>query len=350
MEPSSRPASADASPERPADAHALALLPPVILPDGGRAIHVAAAPGRPTVLFLHGWVMNRSAWAAAAQPLVEHGFGVVCPDLAGHGDAKPLPSSVRPRAFFPEIARRLLAGLDTLGIGRFSLAGYSMGAAAALAILDAAPGRAERTFLLGPLMGPSEGQLVRNSWSNFSRFCGNIGRALKGPHAGALLRAAPGLGVGSSPLPDAWVQRAADAIADGERLPYESAYASYVEVPPSATELEVFLDGLRRTDLRTTLRSLRASRTLPYRKILSRESAPITFATGSLDALAPPAFVERLVRLTPAARGFELIPDADHVALSQAPAEVTRLLLGWLGEQPSMGSLHAVAASDKVIP
>lgn len=351
MESSLRPTEAPASPALPDSPQALASLAPVILPDGGRAIHVPAAPGRTTVLFLHGWVMNRSAWAEAAFPLLERGFGVVCPDLAGHGDAKPLPSSVKPQDFFPEIARRLLGGVETLGLSRFSLAGYSMGAAAAIALLDAAPGRVERTFLLGPLVGPSESQLVRNSWSNFSRFCGNIGRALKGPHAGALLRAAPALGVGSSPLPDFMVQRVADAVADGERLPFESAFASYAGVAAAATELEVFLDGLMRTDLRTTLRSLRASRTLPYRQILARETAPVTFATGSLDALSPPAFVERLVRLTPSASGaLALIPGADHVALSQAPAEVSQLLLGWLGEQPQVRGLHAVAASGKVTP
>lgn len=346
MEPSLRLAEDPASPARPDSPHALASLPPVIWPDGGRAIHVPAAPGRPTVLALHGWVMNRSAWAEAAFPLLSRGVGLLLPDLPGHGDAKPLPSSVAPRHFFPEVARRILLGLDALGLERVHLAGYSMGAAAGLSLLDAAPARFERTFLIGPLVGSSTGQLIHNSWGTFSRLCGNIGRALKGPHTGALLRVAPGLGLSSAAAPDAMVQRTADAFADGAHLPSESTFAPYTGTPASATELEVFLEGLVRTDLRTTLRSLRASSAVPYRRILAGPIGPVTFATGSLDALSPVSFVRRLARLTPTAVDpVQMLEGVDHVALSQAPAEVTRLLLGWLGEQSSDGALHAVDPS-----
>lgn len=314
-------------------------------------MHVPAAPGRPTILALHGWVMNRSAWADAAFPLLADGIGLLLPDLPGHGDAKPLPSSIGPRDFFPEIARRLVAGLDALGLQRVHLAGYSMGAAAAVSVLQIAPERVERTFLLGPLVGSSTGQLVHNSWATFSRLCGNIGRALQGPRNAALLRVAPGLGLSSAALPDALIQRTADAFADGAHLPSESTFAPYTGTPATATELEVFLEGLVRTDLRTTLRSLRASSAVPYRRVLAGPIGPISYATGELDALSPVSFVRRLSRLTPSADGHVHVLDGvDHVALSQAPAQVTQLLLGWLGEQPSARGLHAVAASGKVTP
>src|SRR5690606_32978933 len=185
------------------------------------------------------------------------GVGLLMPDLPGHGDAKPLPSSVKPRAFFPTTARRLLAGLDALGIERVSLAGYSMGAAAALCLLEQAPSRFDRLFLLCPLAGASSSQIIHNRWHSFSRLVSNVRRALSGPNAGALWRVAPGLGVSSLPSPDRLVQHTAEVFADGSWLPQESRFDTYVDASPEATGLEVLLEGLPRTDLRTTPPPLR---------------------------------------------------------------------------------------------
>lgn len=352
MEGSLRRAEPDPGPASPRE---LAALPPLVWPEGGRVIHVPALPGRPTVLLLHGWVMNRSAWATAAFPLLAGGVGLLMPDLPGHGDAKPLPSSVKPRAFFPTIARRLVAGLDALGIERVSLAGYSMGAAAALCLLDEAPSRVDRLFLLCPLVGASTSQIIHNRWASFSRLVGNVRRALSGPHGGALWRVAPGLGVSSLPAPDRVVQHTAEVFADGSWLPQESRFDTYVDASPEATELEVFLEGLRRTDLRTTLRSLRASRTVSAAGPLGEWRGEIKLATGSLDALSPPGFVRRIAGAVHPTRRAEaaavsILEGVDHVALSQAPHEVTRLLFEWLGEPSQAPSTSQPAASGKVSP
>lgn len=327
MEPSSPHAVS-----RPSSAEALAIHPPLTWPEGGRAIYVPAEQGQPTVLFLHGWVMNRSAWAEAAAPLLARGYGLLLPDLPGFGEARELPSDVSPRAYFPEVARRLLLGMDSLGLDQVALAGYSMGGTTALALMRAAPERFPHALLLGPLVGSSVFQVAHNSWSSFTRLCGNIGRALRGPHARSLLRAVPGLALAGAPSPGGLVHWVAETSADGTRLPAESRFGSFVGTGPGC-EIDVFLGGLVRTDFRTTLRSLRASHTLPYAQILAGYRGALTLATGSLDALSPPRFMQRLARLAPASGGrMHVVEGADHVALSQTPGEVSRLLLRWLDE------------------
>src|SRR5579863_868986 len=48
---------------------------------GGRAFD----PALPAVVFLHGAGMDHSVWALLARAFASHGFGVLAPDLPGHG-------------------------------------------------------------------------------------------------------------------------------------------------------------------------------------------------------------------------------------------------------------------------
>lgn len=313
---------------RPLTPWALAHARPVLLPEGGCALHVPPSqPGRPTVLLLHGWAMNRSAWVEAAHPLLARGYGLVLPDLPGHGEARALPADVPAERLFDAAARRVLLALDALGLERVPVAGYSMGATVALALLRHAPERFERALLLGPLVGPPARQLARAPRPLLRRLGGNVLRALRGPQGPVLRRAALGLLAHALPLPAGWQRRVAARLADGERLPARSTFHAYLGLA-GRCETEVFLEGLARTDFRTTARYLSAAaRSGPLHDAFERFRGPVVLATGALDALAPHGFCSRYAPpRTPLVR----IADADHVALSQAPREVTALLVSWL--------------------
>jgi len=84
---------------------------------------VAGPPGAPTVLLLHGLSASGGLnWFQAFGPLSAH-FGVVAPDLRGHG--RGLRS--RRRFRLTDCADDVAALLDQLGTGPVIAVGYSMG-------------------------------------------------------------------------------------------------------------------------------------------------------------------------------------------------------------------------------
>ena len=106
-------------------------LPPgriVELPGRGRTfVREALAPGKPTVVLLHGWTANADLnWFSTFGPLQRH-VNVVALDLRGHG------RGVRSRRGFRmrDAADDVDALLDALGIRRAVVVGYSMGGAVA---------------------------------------------------------------------------------------------------------------------------------------------------------------------------------------------------------------------------
>ncbi|MGA0606383.1 alpha/beta fold hydrolase [Phenylobacterium sp. VNQ135] len=109
-------------------------------------------PGSPqrTVILLHGYASNRNegwrrtGWYGAFE---RRGARVIGLDQRGHGEsAKPRD----PQAYAREtIAADVLALADALGVQRFDLIGYSMGARTALQVALAAPERVSKLVLGG---------------------------------------------------------------------------------------------------------------------------------------------------------------------------------------------------------
>jgi len=84
-------------------------------------------PTHPPLIFLHGFLGCGADFRPLAEPLSRR-FYCLLPDLPGHGGT-PLPE--RPLSF-AMLHRQFHLLLDSLGIERFTLAGYSMGGRLAL--------------------------------------------------------------------------------------------------------------------------------------------------------------------------------------------------------------------------
>jgi len=86
----------------------------------------------PAVVLIHGFPLCRRMWKPQVEPLVDAGFRVILPDLAGFGDsgAPRLPGSVE------RYADDIVALLDTLGIDRAIVGGMSMGGYVLLSLLE----------------------------------------------------------------------------------------------------------------------------------------------------------------------------------------------------------------------
>lgn len=98
----------------------------------------------PTVVLIHGAGHDHSVWNNQARSLAHHGYGVLAPDLPGHGATQG-----EPLATIDALADWILAVLDACGVVRAALAGHSMGSLIALAAAARAPERVSRLVLIG---------------------------------------------------------------------------------------------------------------------------------------------------------------------------------------------------------
>jgi pimeloyl-ACP methyl ester carboxylesterase len=102
------------------------------------------------VVLAHSYLWDAAMWRPQIAALSRH-YRVIVPNLWGHGDAGPLPSQVTDLG---EIARRHLALLDRLEVGRFALVGHSTGAMWGAELACLAPGRVAAFALLNSFVAP----------------------------------------------------------------------------------------------------------------------------------------------------------------------------------------------------
>jgi len=110
----------------------------------------AYIPGERTVLLVHGYGSTGSlTWAENGweRSLVRLGYGVLIPDLRGHGGSdKPVdPTGYSPALF----AGDLVALLDELGLDEVDVVAHSMGGIVALALAESSPDRVRSLVLCG---------------------------------------------------------------------------------------------------------------------------------------------------------------------------------------------------------
>lgn len=116
---------------------------------GAALVHVRHGGQGPTVLLLHGHPRTGATWHRIAPALVDRGFRVVVPDLRGYGASRgPAPTADHAPASKRAMVRDLLALMDALGIGEFSVAGHDRGSYAAFRFALDHPQRLSKLALL----------------------------------------------------------------------------------------------------------------------------------------------------------------------------------------------------------
>ncbi len=98
-------------------------------------------PTLPCVVFLHGAGLDHSVWALLARAFAHHGFGVLAPDLPGHGR-----SAGAPLASIAALADWTAALIAAAGIPAARLVGHSMGS---LVVLETAARHPDKVTALG---------------------------------------------------------------------------------------------------------------------------------------------------------------------------------------------------------
>jgi pimeloyl-ACP methyl ester carboxylesterase len=112
----------------------------IFVATGGREFDRAL----PTVVLLHGAGFDHTTWALHSRWFAHHGFGLLAPDLPGHGR-----SSGKPLASIAEMADWVAALLDAAGAGKAKLVGHSMGSLIALETAARHPAKVSGLSLIG---------------------------------------------------------------------------------------------------------------------------------------------------------------------------------------------------------
>ncbi len=107
---------------------------------GGREFDSAL----PTIVLLHGAGFDHTTWALHSRWFAHHGFGVLAPDLPGHGRSQGAPL-----ATIAEMADWTAALIAASGSARARLVGHSMGSLIALETAARHPDKVSGLSLIG---------------------------------------------------------------------------------------------------------------------------------------------------------------------------------------------------------
>ena len=100
--------------------------------------------GSPALIFVHGWLCDRSYWKGQIEPF-SRDFKVVAVDLAGHGESGLIRRSWTIEAFGADVA----AVVKKLNLQRVILIGHSMGSNVIAEAARQMPGRVAGLVLVG---------------------------------------------------------------------------------------------------------------------------------------------------------------------------------------------------------
>jgi pimeloyl-ACP methyl ester carboxylesterase len=107
---------------------------------GGKDFDVS----QPTVVLLHGAGFDHTTWALHSRWFAHHGFGVLAPDLPGHGRSSGAPLST-----VADMADWTAALMDAAGAVKARLVGHSMGSLIALETAARHPAKVSALSLIG---------------------------------------------------------------------------------------------------------------------------------------------------------------------------------------------------------
>lgn len=273
------------------------------------------SPKRPTVVLVHGFVLNLSSWIHQRRELVAAGYRVVSYDQRNHGLSE---SGDLAGCAIDQLGKDLRAVIDaTTPEGDLVLVGHSMGGMTVMSFAGRYPQLTRDRVVGAALIATSAGgdSLVQlGLGKRFDRiitalgptFLGNLSRR-EGLWGSA--RAA-GRGI------ESW---AVQKYAFGSEMPKN--LLRQVATMVFGTKLDAigaFVPELDCLDIRETLPAL--------------VDTPVLIVAGSRDVLTPPEHSERLAEALPAAE-FTVLPGVGHLLQLERPGAVADAILGLL-ERP----------------
>jgi pimeloyl-ACP methyl ester carboxylesterase len=275
----------------------------VRLPDGRQLAYGSwGDPGGSPVILMHGWPGSRLCGRLVASAAVAETVRLIVPDRPGMGRSDP-----RPGRSLLDWADDIAALADALGLGRFSLVGYSGGVPYALACAFRLPDRLTHVALVSGL-GPLHTRQGLSALPLHLKTVFSLSRHLPGF---ALLPAGL-ISLGIRRVPEAvalqarWTAGGEDRRVLARKAVFESLREEY---------LEAFRQGVFPVadEVRITSR--------PWGFPLAGLPAGIHLYHGDADRFVPVAQTRALARALPSCR-CRIVPGAGHFWLVDHFAQV----------------------------
>lgn len=242
--------------------------------------------GRGTdVVFLHGWMCNRTFWQRQCRELAGRNFRCLAVDFRGHGDSEAPTGGYS----IEQLAADLSAMMANLGIGPAVIVGHSMGGMVAQQFCLERPEQTAALVLVATIASDGEDRLISKriaadaTGMGFARAFDRHFDAWFAPGAPESVRG--------------WVKRRMRSTPDEVGLELVGAYGRF--------DLTGRLAEIRRPTLVIGTRS---------------------------DDSAPPGQSRRLAGLIPGSR-LALIEDCGHFPMLEKPESLSRALLPFLETQ-----------------
>jgi pimeloyl-ACP methyl ester carboxylesterase len=256
--------------------------------------HVSDMGQGPVVVMLHALLLDHSMFDAQSQAIANQGFRVITPSYAGHGNSQRVGGTPSVEA----MADQVFAVLETLHVEEpVVLGGLSMGGYVTFAAWDKYRDRIRSVLLMDTRALPDTAEEAANR----HRAC-------------ELIRKAGSVG----PLAATMLPRLLGKTTVGHKPTVWKRVAEVLDT----TEVEAACDALialaSRPDRRPMLPSI---------------DVPSLILVGEEDIISPPAEMREIAAAMPNA-AFEIVPKAGHLATIEAPEEVNRSLLRFLGQLP----------------
>jgi pimeloyl-ACP methyl ester carboxylesterase len=252
----------------------------VFVATGGREFDATL----PTVVLLHGAGFDHTTWALHSRWFAHHGFGLLAPDLPGHGR-----SAGKPLATIAEMADWVAALLNAAGVvAKAKLVGHSMGSLIALETAARHPAKVSGLSLIGTAATMTVGpDLLKAAEAN--------------DHAAIDMVSIWGLGfaaeLGGSLAPGLWMHSGAQRV------------------------LEQCRPGVLYNDLNACN---------AYQGALdaaAKVAVPVTLILGERDMMTPAKAGKALAAALPNARTV-VLPGAGHMMMVERPDELLAALQG----------------------
>ena len=244
---------------------------------GGREFDAS----QPAIVLLHGAGFDHTIWALHSRWFAHHGYGVLAPDLPGHGR-----SAGAPLRSIAEMADWTAALLDKAGVSNAKLVGHSMGSLIALETAARHPAKVSALGLIGTAAAMSVGpDLLKAAEAN--------------DHAAVDMVSIWGLGfraeLGGSLAPGLWMhsgaQRVLERCRPGVLFNDLSACNAYQDALAAAATITV----------------------------------PTTLVLGERDMMTPIRAGNALAAALPHARTV-VLPGAGHMMMVERPDELLAAL------------------------
>ncbi|MEA2892312.1 MAG: hypothetical protein QOI05_3105 [Bradyrhizobium sp.] len=238
---------------------------------------------QPAIVLLHGAGFDHTTWALHSRWFAHHGYGVLAPDLPGHGRSAGAPLST-----IAEMADWTASLLDAAGAAKARLVGHSMGSLIALETAARHPAKVTALSLIGTAAAMTVGpDLLKAAEAN--------------DHSAVDMVSIWGLGfqaeLGGSLAPGLWMhsgaQRVLEQARPGVLFNDLSACNSYQNALAAAAEIKV----------------------------------PATFILGERDMMTPAKAGKALAAALPNSRTV-VLRGAGHMMTVERPDELLAALQG----------------------